>query len=116
MRNRFSKERCKLIRSGSGASDQKEWPLMKNLAFLHECVKRRKTFGNVELPCKDTEDSTCSILSNDSYAEDSQNSAQNHAAEEFLTYEDVQYLHETPKEYVEHLDEQTGLRFYFKIL
>lgn len=90
---------------------------MKNVAFLHECVKRRKTFGNVESPCKDTEDSTCSMLSNDSYAKDSQNSAQNHdAAKEFLTYVDVQYLDETPKEYVEHLNKQTGLRFYFKIL
>jgi len=109
LRNRFSKERCKLIRSGSGASDQKEWPLMKNLAFLHECIKRRKTFGNVESPCKDTEDSTCSMLSNDSYTKNSQNSAQNHDADkEFLTFEDVQYLDETPKEYVEYLDEHTG--------
>lgn len=109
MRNRFSKERCKLIRSGSGASDQKEWPLMKNLAFLHECVKRRKTFGNVESPCKDTEDSTCSMLSNDFYGKDSENSAPNHDAAEELTYEDVQYLNETREEYVEHLNEQTGL-------
>ncbi|XP_036138237.1 transcription factor Adf-1-like [Monomorium pharaonis] len=108
LRNRFSKERCKLIRSGSGASDQKEWPLMKNLAFLHECVKRRKTFSNVESPCKDTEDSSCSMLSNDSYAKDSQNLAQKHNAAEELDYEDVQYLDETPNEYVEYLDEQTG--------
>lgn len=82
---------------------------MKNLAFLHECVKRRKTFSNVESPCKETEDSTCSMLSNDPYANDSQNSAQNHdAAEEFITYEDVEYLDKIPNEYVVHLDEQTG--------
>jgi len=75
LRNKFSKERCKLIRSGSEALDQKEWPLMKNLAFLNECVKQRKIFGNVEPPCKDTEN-TCSKPSNDFYVKDSQNSAQ----------------------------------------
>ncbi|XP_077275054.1 uncharacterized protein LOC143904331 [Temnothorax americanus] len=107
LQNRFSKERCKLIRSGSGASDQKEWPLMKTLAFLHEHVKRRKTFGNVESPCNDTEDSTCS-MPNDSSAKDPQNSTQNYNVDEEVTYEDIEYLDETLKEYVEHLDDETG--------
>ncbi|KYN22430.1 hypothetical protein ALC57_05174 [Trachymyrmex cornetzi] len=90
LRNRFSKERSKVIRLGSGASDQNKWSLMKNLSFLHEYVKRWKTIGNIENPpCEIIKDSTCSIPSNDSYTNDSQDSIQTDSTEEFLAYEDI---------------------------
>ncbi|KAK4887240.1 hypothetical protein RN001_003511 [Aquatica leii] len=47
LRARFSKERSKVLVSGSGGN-KPEWPLYKHLQFLQTIVKKRRTFGNVE--------------------------------------------------------------------
>ncbi|CAH0562783.1 unnamed protein product [Brassicogethes aeneus] len=46
LRARFSKERSKVLKSGS-CSGKPEWPLYKYLQFLDTVVKRRRTFDNV---------------------------------------------------------------------
>ncbi|KAL1509784.1 hypothetical protein ABEB36_004468 [Hypothenemus hampei] len=48
LRARFSKERVKVIPSGAGLSDTKEWYLLKHLRFLNNIVKKWKTFGNID--------------------------------------------------------------------
>ncbi|KAL1492512.1 hypothetical protein ABEB36_010755 [Hypothenemus hampei] len=48
LRARFSKERVKVIPSGAGLSDTKEWYLLKHLRFLNNIVRRWKTFGNID--------------------------------------------------------------------